>query len=120
MSYPTETLHKEFSGFLEEITPKLEILEKLGEVVIQAADERSASVRAKKTRHEAEIELIDRQIKELIRMRIDRLITGEEFLTQKSLLSERQIALVSARIADRMSADQVRGDLANITAPSLI
>src|SRR3989454_2654958 len=116
-SYATEPLHDEFRSFLDEIAPKPELVEKLGEVLIQTVDERSTSLKAKKARRKAELGSLNRQTQELIRMRTDGLITDQEFLAQKSLLSERQIALESAGVPDRINADQVREQIHEITEP---
>ncbi|MGC1685617.1 MAG: recombinase family protein, partial [Candidatus Acidiferrales bacterium] len=37
-SYPTEMLHNEFKRFLDEIAPKTELVDKLGEAVLQAVE----------------------------------------------------------------------------------
>ena len=50
-------------------------------------------------------------------MRTDGLVTDREFLAQKSILSERQMALESKPVAERLNADQVRAQLGEITEP---
>src|SRR5438445_9494391 len=116
-AYPTEVLHDEFKSLLDQVAPKPELVEKLGEVLIQTAEERSASLKATKARREAKLGLLNRQIQELIRMRTNGLITDQEFLAQKSILSERQMALESKPMAERLNADQIREQVGEITEP---
>src|SRR5438876_3506754 len=92
-SYAVQDLHDEFSAFLDGIAAKPELMGKLSELVIQAAERRGASTKARKARQEAEVKRLNSQVKELIRMRSQNLITDHEFLAQKSVLSERQMAL---------------------------
>jgi len=94
-SYAVQDLHDEFSAFLDGIAAKPELMGKLSELVIQAAERRGASTKARKARQEAEVKRLNSQVKELIRMRSQNLITDHEFLAQKSVLSERQMALDS-------------------------
>src|SRR5439155_8049357 len=70
-----------------------------------------------KARREAELGRLNRQIQELIRMRTAGLVTDREFLAQKSILSERQMVLESKPVAERLTADQVREHLGEITEP---
>src|SRR5207244_8658658 len=100
--YPTEILHDEFKSFLDQVAPKPELVEKLGEVLIQTAEDRSTSLKATKARREAELGRLNRQIQELIRMRTAELITDREFLAQKSIMSERQLALESKHVPERL------------------
>jgi len=50
-------------------------------------------------------------------MRSQQLITDQEFLAQKSILSERQMALESKAMPDRVNADRVREQLGMIAEP---
>jgi site-specific DNA recombinase len=116
-SYATATVHNEFAGFLNEITPKPELVGKLGERVLQIAEERHAALKTRKVRQETELARLNKQILELIRMRTEGLITDREFLAQKSVLAERKMGLESAPSAERISANRLREDLGEITEP---
>src|SRR2546426_1167574 len=116
-SYPVEDLHDEFAAFLEGIAAKPELMGKLGELLIQAAERRGACTRAPKSRQESELKRLNSQVKELISMRSQKLITDQEFLAQKSILSERQIALESTATPDRVNPDRVREQLGMIAEP---
>ncbi|MGC1685730.1 MAG: hypothetical protein WA734_08935, partial [Candidatus Acidiferrales bacterium] len=78
---------------------------------------RSASAKTRNSRHEIELGRLNRQVQELIGMRTDGLVTDQEFLMQKSLLSERRIALESAPIPERINHAEVRTQLGDITEP---
>ncbi len=116
-SYPVKSLHDEFAEFLDGIAPKIDLVEKLGELVVRAAEERHGSWKTKKVRREAELARLNRQIQELIRMKTEGLITDKEFLAQKSILSERRTALESTPIPERINGDQLREQLNEIREP---
>lgn len=116
-SYGVQPLHDEFSAFLDSIAPKPELAEKLGELVILTAKERQASVDVRKERKKTELARLDRQIQELIRMRAQSLITDQEFLAQKSVLSERKFALEGTPTPGRFNPERLRAELSEITMP---
>lgn len=116
-SYPTQRLHDEFATFLNGISPESELIEKLGELGIQKAEERQTFWKIKKDRREAELVRLNRQLRELIRMRAENLITDREFLAQKPVLSERRLALESTPVPDRINGERVCEQLSEITKP---
>jgi site-specific DNA recombinase len=116
-SYPVEPLHDEFAAFLDGIAAKPELVEKLRELVIQTAEERWAFVKTRKDRQEAELVRVTRQIQELITMRSQKLISDEEFVAQKSLLSEKRTVLEATPAVERINATHIREQLSKITEP---
>jgi len=118
-SVPVATIHQEFGGFLDEITPKRELLEKLGELIIKTADERRSFLKAKKARIKTELSQLDRETQELIGMRTRELITDKEFLNQKATLWNRQMTLESTPLDDPLDPVRLRKELSEITQPLL-
>ena len=116
-SYPVGPVDEEFITFLKHIAPRPELVEKLGELVILAAQERQDLVKVKRDRKEAESARLNRQIQELIRMRTEGLITDQEFLAQKASLVDRRMALEAAPVLDRINPEAVRRDLDEVKKP---
>ena len=85
--------------------------------MVQLAEERQAFVKTKKARVETELARLNKEIQELIRMRAQGLITDDEFLAQKSILTERRFALQSRTTPDRVSEGKIRQNIGEITQP---
>lgn len=116
-SFAVGPLHDEFTAFLGFVAPKPELVRKLEEMIVQAAEERQATLGARKRRRKAELARTERQIQELIRMRTQGLITDQEFSAQKIILSGRRFAVESTPVADRCNPERIRAELAEITKP---
>lgn len=116
-SYPAGEFHKEFESFLCRIAPKQELVAKLGDLIIRAAEERQSSQRARKERKEAEVARLNSTIRELITMRAQKLVTDSEFLRQKSALTERRFALEAAEDVGDIKVGQVRQQIGVIAKP---
>jgi site-specific DNA recombinase len=116
-SYPAQLLHANFETFLDGIAPKSELIEKLGHLVIEKAGELQTFWKTRGARREAELVRLNRQLHELIRMRTQSLITDEEFLAQKRVLSERKFSLEGTPIPGRIDGEHVRQQLSEITHP---
>jgi hypothetical protein len=108
-SYPAGDIEREFTMFLDEIAPRPQLIEELGERIIKAADtEKREGFAKQKQRHRRTTDLA-RENQELIRMRAQNLISDDEFLDQKKRLREQQLA-VEAHDEQRIDADRVRRD----------
>jgi len=116
-SLPAETVHQEFESFLALITPKQELLEKLGQTIAQLAEKREASLKARKVRVRATLERLNRELQELIRMRTQGLISDEEFLAQKTVLVERRTAVAPTSVECKFRAGDITQRLTEITKP---
>jgi len=84
-SYPSDSVHREFEGFLAQIAPKPEIVEKLGEAVVQVAQEKQALGKAERAQRLADRDRLERQRQELIRMKMDSLPTGNLWPSERCL-----------------------------------
>lgn len=91
-SYSAEAVHNEFFGFLDEITPRPEILRKLGERVIRYAAKDNAAASDERRRAQKQLSKLEAETQELIRMRTQRLISDQEFVTQKRSLLDQKVA----------------------------
>jgi len=116
-SYPVCPVDEEFITFLKHIAPRPELVEKLGEVVVQAAQERQGFLKVKRGRREAESARLNRQIQELIRMRTEGLITDQEFLAQKAIWADRRMALEAAPVHERINPETVHRELDEVKKP---
>jgi len=116
-SYAAELIHSEFRTFLSGIAPKPELIGKLGELVIQTAEVRLAFSKIKQMRRKGQLERLESQMRELISMRARRLITDQEFLSQKALLAERRFALESWSDSDQVNVTEIRQHLDRLTYP---
>jgi site-specific DNA recombinase len=114
-SYATRIVHDEIGAFLDQITPKSELIEILGARILKAAEKGQLAWKARSDRKNSELARLDHEIQELIRMRTQALITDEEFVGRKVKISERQIALMDIAMPDRFDVKQVRVELKEIT-----
>jgi hypothetical protein len=92
-SHATADIHEEFELFLDWITPKPQFLHVLGDQIIQSAERRSADTAARNQRRRLRATQLDRELEELIRMRTQKLVTDEEFLSQKKRLLDQRSGL---------------------------
>lgn len=118
-SYPTTLVHDEYKTLLRDIAPTTEVVESFEKIVIRAADKQMDISKSKEERRKAHLTRLDRQTRELIMMRAEHLITDQEFLAQKLLLSERRFAVEGVSSRDRVRVAEVRAHLSEITEPLL-
>ena len=116
-SYTTESVHEEFRMLLDAIAPKPELIPKLKDLVVQAAEEHLSLSKASQARRKTHRKQLERQLQELIAMRADRLITNNEFLTHKALLDEKRFSLESATETARVNVAAIRDNLDEISKP---
>jgi site-specific DNA recombinase len=116
-SYPAERIHEEFKTFLTTVEPKPELLDALRQLIVEQAGERHAAVRKNRDRLKEQASRVTAQIKELIRMRAQDLITDREFLAEKDGLSRKQASLQIAAGDDSLSVQQIEADLDRIVTP---
>lgn len=115
-SYPAGTIHDEFETFLDRIAPKPEFLGRLEEYAIREIEERQKMEQAKAARRKGELKRFQRQIQELIQMRAEKLITTDEFLEQKALLT-RQTNALEAPLTSASAQSGLKERISEITAP---
>lgn len=116
-SHPRARIHEEFRMFLTTIEPKEELLITLRRFIVEIAQERCAALRRNRSRLHEQTARISAQIKELIRMRTQDLITDREFLAEKDQLSRKQVVIGNSHEDDSLSVRRIEADLDRIVAP---
>ena len=116
-SYRVEGLHADFDLFLNQISPKPQLMETLGELIVSVAEKNQSAWNARRMKRDAEIKRLSAQIQELIHMKTKGLLTDEEFIEQKSAIYERQVALENMPLPNRADAREIRDALDEIAKP---
>lgn len=116
-TYAAQAVHEEFAALLDRIAAKPELFDRLREAIVRGAERRQVFIRARRARRETEVARLNRNIQELIRMRTDGLVTDEEFLSQKALLSDRRNAFEATGSVEEVSLGKVTGCLNEIMEP---
>jgi DNA invertase Pin-like site-specific DNA recombinase len=115
----TEPVHREFTDFLQSVTPQAQDVERLAEAIMEVIRDRSrtASKMADKRKHESA--RLAEQGERLIRMKMDQLITDGEFLAQRAILSEREREIKNSPIHTIADEQRTSADISVISAPLL-
>jgi site-specific DNA recombinase len=116
-SHSATTIHEEFRTFLTTVTPKQELLTALRELVVGRGGERYSAIQKNRNRLKEQASRISGQIRELIRMRAQGLVSDQEFIAEKAGLSRKQASLELAGGDDSLSIRQIEADLDLIIAP---
>lgn len=114
---PVEKVDEEFKAFLPVIAQEAKLLGKLGELIAKTAEQQEAMMRSKRARTHAILNRLDMELKELIRMRAQNLITDEEFQVHRSILLKRRHSAEAVPKEDRFEPDEIRQRLSEITEP---
>ncbi len=112
-----QKIHEEFEMFLSSIAPKAELFGSIRVAVLRVAEERRLLRRAQATDREKAFGSLERETKELIRMRAQELITDEEFRKHKALLDDRRFGVAERQRSEEMAPEQLRRDLDEIAKP---
>jgi site-specific DNA recombinase len=115
----TDLVHKEFTNFLQSITPRPAEVERLTEAIATAVHDRSSAARGLAERRERESQRLADQQGQLVRMRIENLISDGEFLAQRAILSERQQEIGSSPIHTVADEQKMLANLSVISEPLL-
>jgi hypothetical protein len=115
-SHQAGGVHSEFSTFLDEIAPRPQLIEKIGEIVIRHAAKIEAELSGQRKRRRNQLSQLEREVEELIRMRAQALITDAELLAGRKRLSNERMVLDSQNRRS-LDAERVKADLQEIMAP---
>jgi len=88
-NYPLADVHEEFAGFLADSSTNAHSLAHLREAVRGIGSAWAEQVDSQRARRELEEKRARVQLQELIRMKMDRLISDDEFRIQRIVLTER-------------------------------
>ncbi len=113
----SEVVHDEFTAFLASIAPDRKAIDRIAEQVVIAARNRCRASGALKERRRIEIERLEGQQQQLINMRMEKLITDDEFLAQKTLLTQRRVELQSSDAGTALDEERVKDQLDEICDP---
>lgn len=116
-NYPLKHVHTEFQSFLSDVSPDLGALDRLKRYVAHAAGTWAESSQTLDKRRTLEIKRIKDQQQQLVHMKMDQLITDEEFIAQRSILTSRLGELEAQQIERSVDADAVLGNLERICTP---
>ena len=116
-NYPLASVHSEFLSFLNDVSPDAPIIEKLKHGVAHAAHAWAEGSLILKEKRIEEIKRLKDQQQQLIHMKMDQLITDEEFVAQRSLLTTRLAELEAQDVEHAVNADAVLGNIDRICAP---
>ena len=103
----TQIVHDEFLRFLDTLAPKRAVIDQLFESVAEISQTRSNAERAMRERHSHEAERLKAQQQQLIQMRMENLLTNEEFAHQKSLLAKRLYEIEAMQSANPSNASDL-------------
>jgi site-specific DNA recombinase len=116
-SYRAEGLHDQFETFLDAIAPGPEVFKKIGDYVLQVAEDRQGLRKSMKTRKDAELDGLQREIQELISVRISGLITDQEFAAQKNVLVQRRTNIEATLDSESLNPKAILREIGEITKP---
>ena len=83
-------------------------IDELRRLVLEQAEERQAAVQRNVRRLKEQASRISIEIKELIRMRAQGLISDQEFVAEKAVLSKKQLSLEIAKKNDSLSISEIQ------------
>lgn len=115
-SYPADDIHQEFESLLDRLAPRPEAFDRLEKCIADEIDTRLSARSATAERREAQLKRLKRQMQELINMRVEHLISSEEFIEQKAALQD-QIAAVKGDGAHPELYEDAKQNIKEIKAP---
>jgi hypothetical protein len=115
-NYPLGEVHAEFARFLADVNPTPHAIAHLKRCLRKINELAAAQVDHLRRTREADVQRAREQMKELIRMKVDRLISDEEFQRERKVIEGRSTPseLHDSRL-DAERADSVLGDLDAVT-----
>ena len=115
-NYPQEAVHAEFLSFLASINPTPSVVSRLKRclrIEVNTSNEFRATVLAKNA---VDRKRLEEQNRQLIRMKMDQLISDQEFMTQRTVLTSRIQELDVQEGQDPINSDSVLQAIDEISA----
>ena len=116
-NYPLSAVHREFRTFLGKMSVTESKLKRLKAMIEGIATEWAETSRILNIKRESETKRIKDQQQQLIRMKMDQLISDEEFMTQRTLLGPRLSELEAHEQGGAAKTEAVLENLERIAAP---
>jgi len=110
-------VHDEFSSFLSEVGAKTLSLDRLKQTVVRIAETSAESGRILAEKRTVEIKRLREQQRQLIRMKMDQLISDEEFTAARTNLVSKLAELDVQEIKEFTDSDEVLGNIDRICLP---
>lgn len=118
-NYPHEAVHHEFKAFLGKSSTDAPAMERLKRCVVHAAETWADGSTLLNEKRALEIKRFKDQLQQLIRMKMDQLISDEEFMAQRSALALLLAELEGQEVEHAVNADAVLGNIDRICAPMM-
>lgn len=117
-SYPLADVHREFETFLADTSTDHHAFAHLKDAIRKIGERAFSSLHLTRERRAAELKRAKDQFQQLLRLKMDNLLTDEEFKTQRALVSGR-IAELEGGIeeAGQNNVESVVSDLDSLRAP---
>ena len=116
-SYSAPDLHDNFAAFLDQVAPRPELLRALGEKIVRDVEADGAARESRRKRQRERVGSLDSELHELVRMRAQGLITDQEFVAQRQIVTGQRNAVEARDNSNAITAAQIREDLVKILAP---
>jgi hypothetical protein len=115
-NYNAGGLHEEFTEFLVSIAPDRSAIQRIRDAVTAASHERTKSNGKLREKLKLERQRLQQQDKQLIQMKMDQLLTNDEFLSHKSILANRLRELDTLEFPDQSEANSVENEIDGFVA----
>jgi DNA invertase Pin-like site-specific DNA recombinase len=116
-NYKAEALHEEFTQFLISMAPDRSAIRKIRDAVATASRERTKSNDRLHEKQKLERQRLQHQDRQLIQMRMDQLLTNDEFLSHKAILMNRLRELEAVELSEPTGANNIEDQLDEICEP---
>jgi hypothetical protein len=110
-------VHSEFMEFLYSITPNQDAIKRLDDSITTAVRERANTISTRRERRQLELERLDQQNDQLIKMKMENLITSDEFTAHKARISKRLRELDIEEGPNAFEAPHTRSLIEEISDP---
>ncbi|HEV2619254.1 MAG TPA: recombinase family protein [Acidobacteriaceae bacterium] len=116
-NYPQKAAHEEFISFLNAKSPTPQITERIKVYVEDILSHQAGDRHALDEKKVDDIDRIKRQQQELLRLKMEQMITDQEFSVQRSVLVTRLAELEGQRPDQNTNIEEALGVLDEITEP---
>lgn len=116
---PLDDVHGEFIRFLDQIRPSRKAIARLREYLREAASSLAAGSHALHEKRMMDRKRLQQQQQQLLRLKVEELITDQEFVAQRTLLSAMLAEFEPTGAQREIDADSLLGNIDLICAPLL-
>jgi site-specific DNA recombinase len=116
-SHSTGSVHREFEEFLDSIAPEPAILARVEDYLLEEVREYQTQLAARAANRKKRTEQLDGELHEVIRMRSRGLITDQELLQQRKIITDQRNGAQSATSPEAIDVAEVREHFTEIAAP---